>query len=334
MGKTVGKMGKITLVIILSTFVAAGASDSATPIHLHLPRSVSIHSSASLLQLGMIGILRNGGNIAGAVSMGRTPRLDERIVIDRATIISRLAASGISPKNVKITGSDEVTVTRDKKIIAAADLIKSAEDFLMLSHTPPPGGKWQLRQGPQPMVVPAADNIELRHELSPDATTGQAPVIVSATANNRKLGERRVLFKLIYPNRRLVAIRVIPASTPISPANTQIRIVATANPNNSNWALPYGKIAKRRILPETVISQNLLKPIEKPLLIKRSQLVLMQIVGDGFKLSATGQALQPASEGDVIRLRNIDTKRTVTAVITADGTAKPLFEQIKKVAQK
>ena len=324
------------LAIILSTFVAAGASDSATPtpIHLHLPRSVSIHSSASLLQLRMIGILRDGGTVAGAVSMGRTPRLDERIVIDRATIVSRLAASGISAKNVKITGSDEVIVTRDGKTISAADLIKSVKSFLKLSHTPPPGGKWQLRQPPQSLVVPAADNIELRHELAENATTGQAPVIVSAVADGRKLGERRVLFKLIYPNRQLVAIRVIPASTPISPANTQIRIIATAKPKNSNWALPYGRIAAKRILPETLISRNLLKPIEKPLLIKRSQLVLMQIIGDGFKLSATGQALQPASEGDVIRLRNVDTKRIVTAVITADGTARPLFELMKKVAQK
>lgn len=68
-----------------------------------------------------------------------------------------------------------------------------------------------------------------------------------------------------------------------------------------------------------------LSDLDKPIMVKRGELVTMQLQHGPIELSALAKALENGTDGDVIRLINIDSKRTIEGVVTGQRTAKVLF---------
>jgi flagella basal body P-ring formation protein FlgA len=53
----------------------------------------------------------------------------------------------------------------------------------------------------------------------------------------------------------------------------------------------------------------------------------MKISGQSFELTVAGVALQDGKTGDLIQIRNIDSKQVVVARVLADGTCTPVLER-------
>lgn len=62
--------------------------------------------------------------------------------------------------------------------------------------------------------------------------------------------------------------------------------------------------------------------LEKPVMVKRGELVTMELSRGPIRLSAIAKALENGTEGDIIRLMNIDSKRTIEAEVTGLRTAR------------
>ena len=75
-------------------------------------------------------------------------------------------------------------------------------------------------------------------------------------------------------------------------------------------------VARRKAKPRTTYS---------PILVQSGQQVRMRIRGRGFEINALGQALQSGRVGEVIRLKNVDTQRTVMGTVAPDGVVEPLI---------
>ncbi len=52
--------------------------------------------------------------------------------------------------------------------------------------------------------------------------------------------------------------------------------------------------------------------------------------GKGFVISGVGQAMESGRVGDLIRVRNIDSKRIIIVRIAGDGTGTPLLAANKR----
>jgi flagella basal body P-ring formation protein FlgA len=65
--------------------------------------------------------------------------------------------------------------------------------------------------------------------------------------------------------------------------------------------------------------------LEKPTLVKRGELVTMQLQRGPIQLSSLAKALEAGTQGDIIRLLNIDSKRTIEAEVTGPRTARVRF---------
>lgn len=65
--------------------------------------------------------------------------------------------------------------------------------------------------------------------------------------------------------------------------------------------------------------------LDKPIMVERGELVTMNLSNGGIKITALAKALEAGTKGDVIRLMNIDSKRTIEAQITGTRTATVLF---------
>ena len=81
---------------------------------------------------------------AGAVAMGRAPWSREEIVIDRRTILSRLAASGIDRRRVRMSGAQQVKVRRQEQFIGVDRISRAAEAFPAKSQDESTESRWQL----------------------------------------------------------------------------------------------------------------------------------------------------------------------------------------------
>ena len=80
---------------------------------------------------------------------------------------------------------------------------------------------------------------------------------------------------------------------------------------------PYGSIESAKAV------EDLVAPVSGEV-VRRNDSVVMRITGNLFQITALGQALENGGEGDLIKVRNVDSKRVVVARVIHDGTVEPV----------
>lgn len=77
-----------------------------------------------------------------------------------------------------------------------------------------------------------------------------------------------------------------------------------------------GLQAKRSLPPGTVLSPDML---EQPVLIKRGEKVTIRLSRPGIQVEMDGQAMAQGRAGDRIRVRNLQSKKIISAIVVARG---------------
>ena len=128
-----------TCVLLLLASSAPPAGSGKAALVIFLPRNVSVGSGT--MRLGDVSIIRGADRKltakAEAIPLGRSPWPKERIVIDRRTVLGRLASSGIPGPKVQITGARAVTVTGKQSVIPAERIRRCAQAYLKANPPPP-----------------------------------------------------------------------------------------------------------------------------------------------------------------------------------------------------
>jgi len=170
----------------------------------------------------------------------------------------------------------------------------------------------------------------LKARLAKDAPRGFVKVTVAAVDGKRELASSVLTFKLIYPVRQTVATKDIPVGSAVTEANAKVRIVMMEQAPKGEWTPPYGMVASRAIPAGSVIRPALLRAKKTEIVVRRNQAVTMRIEGIGFVVTALGRALQQGRVGDVIKVRNVDSRRIINATVRSDGTVQPIYERSPK----
>jgi flagella basal body P-ring formation protein FlgA len=137
----------------------------------------------------------------------------------------------------------------------------------------------------------------------------------------------------------LVAKKEIDRGEVITADNLRIQAGVTDYPDTANrdgWAratlsaqgepqVPTGLIARRLIPKDTVLRAGMIGPVEPPVLVKRRQTVVIRFEQFGLTVTAVGLAEQEGRLGEMIKVRNVDSKRIIVAEINADGTVSPVL---------
>lgn len=82
-----------------------------------------------------------------------------------------------------------------------------------------------------------------------------------------------------------------------------------------------GLMARRLLVPGMVVTESM---VNKPLLIKQGSMVTILARIGGMEVTATGQAMQSGSEGQLIRVQNINSTKIVSAKVLDAGTVQVL----------
>lgn len=305
----------------------AGEIPANCVLRIHLPREIRIEQE--YLKLGQVSVICGDEALAAKASeiaMGRISVPGQKIVVDRRTILSRLACNGIGASQVKMTGASQVTVSRRQQIVTGRELVELASS--LLRNALPAGAACQPEpvRTPSDMFLPGRNrDIQLSPRICKGSARNLAKVQIAAVEKGKQIAVREVLLRLKYKRRAAVTLVDIPAGTPITPENVRIEMRLLDEPEPSNWRPPYGLVAKRRLAAKTVIGHDMLVPPKSPVVVKRNQNVVIRVERPGLSITAAGKAMQDARAGECIKVRNLDSQRIITAKANEDGSVEPVF---------
>jgi flagella basal body P-ring formation protein FlgA len=317
---------------ILALFCRASAdnepdgSQTESGLKVYLPREVTVKDSS--LSLGRIAVIQGQEALvakASDIALGRISVAGQGIIIDRPTILSRLACNGIPTSMVTLTGAEEIAVKQQQRIISSDEFVSLAGAFLRSRRPPAAASQWSAIHDPENFVVPGADKkLSFSPRLLENSAANQPTVEIGIFAGDQKIGEREVAFALKYESRQAVTKVDIPAGGVIGPENVEIQTKQSDDPEPVDWKAPYGLIARRRLPANTVLRASMIGPVESPTVVERNQSVVIRIEGPGFVITAVGKAMQDGKAGECIKVRNADSQRIILARINADGTVEPV----------
>jgi len=296
-------------------------------LQIYLPRDIKISSEE--ITLGQISILRGNQSMvskAEEICLGRFSMPGQKVVINRSTLLSRLASYKIIGSQVKMTGAQKVTVTQQQQLVSSDKFLEAAKNFL----------KNNLRDGSicqfEPIRVP--DNLMMSDDckdvklipcLAKNTAKNQASVRIEVMSNGKKQGSREVTFRLKYYCRKAIALVDINKGTVISPENVKIEKTVSNRPEPADWTEPYGLIARRTIAADNELNLDMVGAREFEVVVKRGKTVVIRVERPRFLITTVGQAMQDGKTGDFIKVRNMDSRRVIIAKVCKDGVVEPVF---------
>jgi len=303
------------------------ASGQNTLLQVHLPRQVAVEGQE--LDLGRISVIRGPGTMvakATKVGVGRFSVPGQELVLDRPTILSRLASSGILASQVRLTGAEAVTVRRQQEIIETEDFIETARQFLLQYAAGRSACTIIPMVRPKDLVLPPSPKqVELKSEFVRRGTRGHATVRIHVAVNGREIDTRDVSFRLRYERHRVVAIEQIPEGTVLSTENVKIETTESDQPEPAGWQPPYGQMATRTLAAHAEIRPDMIGPVRSAVVVRRNEVVQIRLERPGMVVTAMGTALQEAHAGEYLKVRNTDSQRVIMCQVKPDGTVEPML---------
>ena len=325
MSRTIGIMAIVCLVV--SPCGRAGNEPQDDSLRIYLPREIAVDSNVP--SLGQIGIIHGEASLAvraGEIAMGRIAAPGQQVTIDRLTVLSRLASNGIPASKVKLTGAEEIKVRQQGQTISAGEFVGLAR--LFLERNPPARSicESELMRGPVDLILEGSrQDVKLSPRLLPSSTPNQVRIQVAVVSGGKEIGSREVGFRLKFNSHKVVTLVEIPAGAVISPENVKVEKTVSSYPEPAHWSTPYGLVARRRLPANTVLSSNMIGPVEPAIVVKRNQNVIIRIAAGGLVVTAMGQTVEEGSTGEYVRVRNVDSQRIILARVNEDGTVEPVL---------
>ncbi len=310
--------------ILAALLVAVPAAGQEPLLRVYLPRQIT--TAASKLSLADVAVVASQDDQASLraqkIALGRGPHSREGLRIDRALILSRLVAGGFDKSRVRLTGAQAVVVRRREATVSAERIIQAGRRLLAEKVG---GEDWKLAAGPKGLTYPAQSEARLRAQLV-ETSPRSVAIEVRVEMGDKILARRTLQFHRPVEVRRLLASRDLPAGTPLTAKNVRFETVRTFDEPKKYPTEPFGQMVNRPVKAGQEITANMLDAIEAKVLVRRNQPVVMKIESASFVIRAAGVAMQDGKAGDLIQVRNIDSRAVVVARVGFDGTLQPVLQ--------
>ena len=313
-------------VLFTSAFLlAAVACLQAEPdLRVHLLRDVvALEDPVTIGSVAVISASDDLVETVSAIPVGRSPWPGEELILVRKVLLARLAVSGFKADRVTLTGAREVHISAPERNVPAEDILRVAQDLLRRIPNPDPDVSFHPITRIDPVVAAQTSApLALSAQLRSDPAAYNLVVEVTGRADDNVTFQpvRRTAYLLaarrIRPGETIdeTNVRVDPVEHPDSPTRLDPDL-ATFLGARARLSIPAGA----RLRPNMIAT-----PSDEPI-IARNEIVRMVIHCRGLTVTAIGQALAPGRLGEPIKIRNVDSQRTVIAVVTAPGIVEPLF---------
>ena len=236
---------------------------------------------------------------------------------------SNVKISDVVFKNVK---SVEVSVESTK--ITGLEIAQKAKEYLLNTLSVAdreatielirfPGDQWVPRKRSEVDIdISLVDSSKYR---------GNIDLIASATSNSIPLFKVPVNFKVRVFEYVAIAKKRIGRHRNLSRENifmdkretTKLRGIAFSSMDDL-----LGKMTIRAVQPNTILTEGI---VETPPTVTQGSLIKMFIKADGFKIVTKGLAQQTGYTGEVIKVKNLDSKKTLYGKIIDSDKVQIVF---------
>jgi len=315
------------IVLVLSLPAVNAQMGAADGLQIYLPREIAIEDR--IIKLGTVSIIRGQKELAESaegIPLGTFSVSGQKIVIDRPTILSRLASNDIAADKVTLTGAEKIVVRRNQNAITGEELVEAGKLFLQKTGIYLSACECRSMKTPKELVIPADSNeIGFDVRLSKRSTAGQAYVQIDVLSDGKVINKAQLSFQVRYKVQKAVSVEEIEAGKIISSDKIKMVEGLSDKPQPADWKAPYGLAAKCRIPAGKEIEANMVTEKAKEAVISRNQSVLIKVDRPGLVVQAAGKALEKGSAGECIKVQNMESNRVIIAKIKEDGTVEPVF---------
>ena len=311
--------------------VCAAETGERHQIRIYLPKDKTLTSE--VVELGMIAVILGDDAIipiANEIQLGQFSVHGQELIIDRKTILSRLASSGIKASSVAFNGAETICLRRDEEIITADRFVDTARDYLREQLSDEQLETLKLiRPVKDYPLDEESESVTLMALMSDRRSDHMKHVTVRVVRDGIELGRRELVFSVQYSCQRLVAKQSLPTGTLITPENTVVEKYMSNTPSQASFSLIYGMMAKRNIVGGTTITNAMAGHKESPVLIRKRQKVILKLDAGGLLVSAPGEATEDGRLGDIISVqrgsRQTKDLKIVFGEVMPDGTVRPVL---------
>lgn len=239
---------------------------------------------AEVVTVGHVGTVVGSAEakkVVSAIDLAEMPVRDTFVTVTRRQVEVRLRLAGLAADEFRVLGSDRVTVTADRRPVPVEDVVIAAKAAI-LSRLPHPPEQVTLELA-QPVTVklPEVGKAEKVDIRAEPHTTAVRMGRQQVNVTIRTRGEQR-LVTAVYLDAKLVG----------SPA-------AAGLVQTVSGTAPAGP---------------------SPVLVTAGQKVKVGITFGEMRATVVGQSLEAGRIGQMIRVRNVDSNKVLTARVSGPGT--------------
>jgi flagella basal body P-ring formation protein FlgA len=247
------------------------------------------------------------------------PEAGQVVPILREQVYYQIRIGDVDPRLFRVEGAAQVRARFSRQSITDEDILAAAKQQV-LQHVPeaPEDVSIQLAQPIRglPATAGAKGNIRLEVDLHTSAIPlGRVQVDVAVFINGERRGVVPVYLDVKLYQRVAVCTRRIARGDLLSKDNIYFdrrAVTGLTDYLTSSQGLA-GKQAKRPLAPGQALTSQDVEPAEptSPVLVKRQALVKLVAQLGTLQLVTIGESLQDGQRGQLIRVRNVDSRKVV-----------------------
>jgi flagella basal body P-ring formation protein FlgA len=252
----------------------------------------------------------------GKHTIGDSPSVSSEKIVDpeqlRSYLTRFIESQGVDPSSITIQLPQGIVVTRESVQLSQEQIEGIYRKFVM-DNAP-----WDT----QDIVIQKVNSSglttipagELSFEVVPNQRErfiGNVGATINFFVDGEKVRTLNVMGKVEVYQNIVHAARAMRQNDVIAPKDIEFqRINISDGPDR--YATHSDQVINKRLLRNVGLHQPIsLKDLDKPLVLKRGDMVTIIYTQPGLKLTAKGEAKEDGAVGDSIRIDNINSKKTI-----------------------
>jgi flagellar basal body P-ring formation protein FlgA len=316
------------LIIAALTLMLVAAVAAAQEATVEVRGEVTVSGPA--LTLGDVAAVETADAALAAalrdIRLGVSPMPGNWRELDREMIRAQLRRSGYSSSRVQLLCPALVKIYRNSQTVSQAEIEQHLRDYIAA------GAPWSPDEMQVTEVSRIGDTVlpagALSIEIQPRGGAswlGATPFVIDLTVDGQVA--RQLVMQARISVFRLAAVmtNAVPARRVIGPGDVELRrvdIAAASGTAFESLDRVIGMEAVTYLQPGQIVTVRNVAP---PVLVKRGQAIALEARSNQFVIRTVGLAQQDGRRGEVIRVVNPASKKTVEARVTGEGTAEVIY---------